>query len=163
MKLKLGQTMRDLTTGFTGVAINRTAFLNGTIQYNLQPRAVDGKYPDAISIDENLLEVVDEGVSAKATPSTFTSPVVLGNTVRCVITGIIGIADLKSDYLNGCSQFQIAHKGEGAESHVNLLSWFDQCRLEVVDQGIVGKLVKPPKAADGKQPGGPIMRGIPRN
>lgn len=164
MTLKIGQTMRDLTTGFTGIAINRSTMLNGTVQYNLQPRVKDDTYPDAISIDENLLETVDEGVSAKATPSTYTSNIRLGNTVKDLVTGIVGIATMSSEYLNGCTQFHVSHKGTmGAEVGVDLLTWIDQCRLEVVDKGIIDKVVMPPKAGNGKQPGGPVMRGIPRN
>lgn len=162
MTLKLGQTMKDLTTGFTGIAINRITFLNGTVQYNLQPQSKEGTYPDAISIDENLLEVIGEGVSAKATPSTFESPIKLGNRAKCMINGLEGIITLKSDYLNGCTQFQMEHKGVGKDAGNDMYSWFDQCRLELVNEGVAQKIVKPAKAANGKQPGGPVMRGIPR-
>ncbi len=160
--IKLGQRVRDLTTGFEGIAVNKTLLLNGCIQFGIQPPAKDGVYPESISIDENLLEVVDEGVSAKVTPQTFISPIVLGNTVKDIITGIQGIAITKSDCLNGCALFQVEHKGEGFEANKDYMAWIEQSRLSVVDEGVVNKLLKAPKAADGKMPGGPVMRNVPR-
>jgi len=162
--LKLGQTLRDLTTGFVGVAVNRTEYMNGTVQYNLQPKAEEGKsYPDAVSIDEHFLEVVDEGISGRATESTFNSPIVLGNRVKCLVSGRTGIATLKTNYLNGCASFLVCCKAEENSQAIAVTEdWIDQCRLVVVGEGVADKVKKPQAASNGKKPGGAVMRGIPR-
>lgn len=160
-EIKLGNTVRDLTTGYEGVAINRTSFMNGTIQYNIQPKANGGTtYPDAISIDEHLMEVIDEGLASRATPQTFESPIILGNKVKCLVTGFEGIATMKTEYLNGCAAYFVV--GKVNDNHEVPELWIDQHKLKVSGKGIAEEVNKPAKAANGKTPGGPVLRGIPR-
>ncbi len=55
-RIKLGQRVRDKITGFTGVAVSRCEYLNGCIQYSVQP-PVDEKnlIPKDQWIDEQQL------------------------------------------------------------------------------------------------------------
>lgn len=163
--LKLGNRMTDITTGFTGLAVNRTEFMNGNVQFSLQqPIKADGVMPDAISIDHHMLDLVDEGIAARVTPSTFESPIVLGNEVECLVTGTRGIATMKTYYLNGCAAYLVTGKiASGMDKSKTCEDWIDQCKLKVVSEGVAPKLIKPAKAENGKVPGGPMTRGIPRS
>lgn len=57
--IKLGDKVKDTITGFEGIAIAKTEFINGCIQFEVVPKIKKGeKYPEAISIDEQHLEVI---------------------------------------------------------------------------------------------------------
>ncbi len=58
-KIQLGDKVKDKVSGFVGVAVAKTEFLNGCIQYNVMPKAgKDGKMPEEVGIDEQSLEVI---------------------------------------------------------------------------------------------------------
>jgi len=57
----LGKKVRDKVTGFVGVVIARTEWLNGCLRYNVQgPIDKDGKIPESEYIDGDQLEVIEE-------------------------------------------------------------------------------------------------------
>ena len=56
--IKLGDKVRCKITGFEGVAVAKTEFINGCIQWMVTPKAKGGKYPEDIGIDEGSLEVI---------------------------------------------------------------------------------------------------------
>ena len=65
-KIKLGQHVTDMVTGFNGIATARVKYLNGCIQYCVKPQASEtGKMPDGEYIDHNQLRVTGEGVLFK--------------------------------------------------------------------------------------------------
>lgn len=70
--IKLGSKAKDIVTGFTGIVTMRCIHITGCDRYAIQPpKDKDGKYVDDRFFDENSIEVLDEGVSAKferATP-----------------------------------------------------------------------------------------------
>ncbi len=59
-KIELGDKVRCKYTKFVGVAVARTEFINGCIQYTVVPKVEkDNKYClEEISIDEGALEVI---------------------------------------------------------------------------------------------------------
>ena len=58
-EIKLGDKVRDIHTGFEGVAVAKTEFINGCIQYNILPKCKEkGKMPEDIGIDSQSLEVI---------------------------------------------------------------------------------------------------------
>ena len=66
-KCTLGQRVRCTVTGFEGIATTRVEWLNGCTQYLVKPPAVqkDGeplKMPDGAYLDDQQLELVDEGI-----------------------------------------------------------------------------------------------------
>lgn len=73
----LGTRMKDLVTGFEGIAIARVEFMNGCIQYMLKPQKLDkdGKTLEASAdvydyhkyqvIDSEQLVVVNSGIAKK--------------------------------------------------------------------------------------------------
>lgn len=62
-RIKLGWKVKDVVTGFTGIAICRTKFLTGCVQIGILPQSEDPtKYPDSNHIDESRLIKIDDGV-----------------------------------------------------------------------------------------------------
>jgi hypothetical protein len=59
-KVQLGSTARDTITGFTGVVIAITEWLNGCVRITLQPREMkDGKPLENNTFDVQQIEVVE--------------------------------------------------------------------------------------------------------
>ena len=70
MTTKLGQKVRDIITGFEGVATGRCEYITGCNQILVAPRVKDdGTKPDPQWLDEDRLEVTD----AKAITLPLTS------------------------------------------------------------------------------------------
>jgi len=58
-KIKLGDKVKCIHTGFTGIVVARTEFINGCIQYNVLPKGdKNNKMPEEMGIDQRSLEVV---------------------------------------------------------------------------------------------------------
>lgn len=62
--IKLGQEVKDIVSGFRGIAVCRSEFLNGCIRYTVQAKVTkkDGSMPDERWFDEKQLEVSGKGV-----------------------------------------------------------------------------------------------------
>lgn len=57
--IKLGQKVRDAVSGFTGIAVARTEWMNGCTRVSVQPPCgEDGKLPESQAFDEPNLEVI---------------------------------------------------------------------------------------------------------
>jgi len=65
-KFTLGNKLRDVVSGFEGIAVSRVQYLNGCVQYCLQAPVKDGARPSGEYVDENQLEFVEAGVSVPA-------------------------------------------------------------------------------------------------
>jgi len=64
--IELGSKVKDTITGFAGTATARVEYINGCIQYCIQPRMTEaGKMPSAKYIDEDQLKITSKGASAK--------------------------------------------------------------------------------------------------
>lgn len=66
-KFILGQRVRDIVTGFEGIAIGRVEYINGCHQYLVKPQCVAKddepmKQPEGWYIDDQSLELMDEGI-----------------------------------------------------------------------------------------------------
>ena len=67
---KLGVKAKDKVTGFTGILVARTEWLNGCVRVTLQPPMdKDGKIPESGTFDEPQIEVVGKGVQAHQAPT----------------------------------------------------------------------------------------------
>ena len=65
-KVKLGQEVRDKVTGFQGIAISITEYLQGCKRIEVQPKVdKDGKLMDMACFDEPQLEIVGSGILAE--------------------------------------------------------------------------------------------------
>lgn len=59
--IKLGQRVRDEITGFEGIATARAEYLNGCIQYCVQPKGLEkGQIIESQYIDQGQLKIVKE-------------------------------------------------------------------------------------------------------
>ena len=57
--IKLGDKVRCKVSGFVGVAVVRSEFINGCVQYDVQGRvSKDNKIPESVGIDQQSLEVI---------------------------------------------------------------------------------------------------------
>ena len=65
--IQLGQKVRCKVTGFTGTATSWVEYLNGCIQFHVRPEMDPkvGKYPEGAYIDQELLEVIGQGILPK--------------------------------------------------------------------------------------------------
>ena len=63
--IKLGEKVKCIVSGFTGITTARIEYLNGCIQYCVKPKMEkDGRNRDGIYIDQEQLEVVGSGILA---------------------------------------------------------------------------------------------------
>lgn len=65
-KFALGINARDRVTGQEGILDMRAQYLNGCVRYSLQPKISPQdptKRPDSYWIDEQQLELVDQGLN----------------------------------------------------------------------------------------------------
>lgn len=70
IKIKRGNVVRDLVTGFQGIATSRVVYLNGCVQFCVVPEVKTeagkmGKMPEGEYIDQGRLLYVSEGVPAQ--------------------------------------------------------------------------------------------------
>jgi len=58
-EIKLGDKVRCKLTGFIGIAVAKTEFINGCVQWSVLSKiGKDKKMPEEIGIDEQSLEIV---------------------------------------------------------------------------------------------------------
>ena len=63
----LGNKVKDIITGFEGIATSKVEFLNGCIQYCVKPIiGTDGKMPEGEYIDQQQLVVIGQGVAIES-------------------------------------------------------------------------------------------------
>lgn len=69
--MKLGDIVRDTLTGFTGVIVIRSEYLNGCYRMGVQPSKLDkdGKVPESIYFDVEQLELVKAKAHAPSSRS----------------------------------------------------------------------------------------------
>ena len=61
-KITLGNRVKDKVSGFVGIAISKTEYLNGCIQYGVQPQTKESdKKPETEFFDAEQLEVLKTG------------------------------------------------------------------------------------------------------
>ena len=59
MKIQLGDKVKCKLTGFVGIAVAKTEFLNGCVQWDIVPKVgKDNKILESVGIDEQSLEIV---------------------------------------------------------------------------------------------------------
>lgn len=72
--IKLGNRVRDLVTGFEGIATARTEYLYGCVHITITPRVgADGKQPDSGWFDEQRGEVIEDTPAPMAKAYSATS------------------------------------------------------------------------------------------
>lgn len=162
--VSLGVLVMDRLSKFTGIASSRVEMMGGNVQYAVQPQlnseAKPGEFPDAMSIDAHTLEFVGPGLSADITAAGPTT-VELGDKVKDIVTGLIGIAVSRVTFMNGCIYYNVqppieTDKQTGMQA-VPAPSFLNQQRLEVVKPK-VAPVPTPTATTSGRVPGGPSTR-----
>jgi hypothetical protein len=64
-EIKLGQKVKDLVTGYEGIAVARVEYLNGCVQYCVKPPTTNNTMPAGEYIDHQQLEVVGDGITVE--------------------------------------------------------------------------------------------------
>ena len=65
-EIELGNKVKDIVTGFEGIAVSKVEYLNGCVQFCIKPlKGKDGKMPEGEYIDQQQLSVVSVGVAVK--------------------------------------------------------------------------------------------------
>lgn len=157
-KIRLGNTIRDAVTGFTGTAFQYMEEMNGNLRWTIQPKAKDNDFPEAYMIDANMVDYVDEGLASRVPPIPET-PFKIGDKVRHIMSGYTGVIANRTVFINGCVVFGVvadAKKGGKEFGSVENISWE---QLEKV--GEEKKVTR--AAANGKKTGGPSVRGAIRS
>lgn len=76
MRIELGDKVRDVVTGFEGIAIGEHQWLTGCRSISVQPGKIseDGKLSEATGFDEHRLQIIQKSAvkmpSAEAPPAS---------------------------------------------------------------------------------------------
>lgn len=151
-----GKRIKDPITGLEGICTSISEMLSGTIQAAITPMGNGTEVKDAHFIDIQLLEVLDDGISAKSTPADDTVTVKLGDRVVDRITGYDGVALGKDTFINGCVYFTVQGKMDTEGKRLDPL-FADHARLVTVTPVVTQEKSKP-----AKQPGGPMRKTMSR-
>lgn len=147
MEIKLGMTVKDLVTGYEGIAVTIAKYLHGCRRIGVQaPLDALGRIPDEITVDEPQLVIVKKKriIDVKISKTK----VILGASVSCPISGFEGVAWGRCDYLNGCARVAVCPK-VGGDNKINM-EWFPEDQLIIKDD---------PKFKQGSSTtGGPVPR-----
>jgi len=124
-----GSEVKDLSSGISGIVINRVTTLAGMIRYGVQLQKSDGM-ADAYEIDEALLEVISPGISHRAIPCDPWPDLVVGTELEDKVTGFKGIAINKIEMLAGCVLFTLQPHGVDKEGKLKTTEIFNAVRLQ---------------------------------
>lgn len=135
-KIKIGNKVRCLMTGLTGIASQHVRLLAGTTQWAVQPQMKEGdkEVPGAVNIDEQSLEFIDDGIHDRAHPEDPSVTIQLGNKVRDLITGDEGFATVRTTFVNGCVYFDVIGTVKNKDGQ-NLIHFLDHKRLKFLHKG----------------------------
>ena len=71
----LGMKVRDVVSGFEGIATGRVEYINGCKQFLITPRVdKDGKYMEAQWVDQQRVEILDSEPVVKVSDSLAGGP-----------------------------------------------------------------------------------------
>lgn len=58
----------------------------------------------------------------------------LGSKAKCLVTGIEGIIDSRSEWLNGCLRYSIQPHGTTADGAMKTGYWVDEKQVELIEK-----------------------------
>lgn len=78
--IKLGWTVRDVVSGFQGIAVAKVVKLDGSIHFTVTPVSKQtNRYPEEVTIPEYRLKKVDKGI---AEPEQYNAPLGFASTMK---------------------------------------------------------------------------------
>lgn len=151
-KITIGCIAKDAASGFQGTVTSRSEFMNGNIQFALQPAVKDDSItlPEAVQFDIAQLDYVSEGISGRSTPANDHCPGALGALVEDKVTGLRGTATHRTTFLNGCVYYIVTRKVDNRDDIPEMFA--DSSRLTIITPATL------PAATAAKPVGGPSTR-----
>lgn len=151
--VEMGDEVKDLITGFTGIVTSISTYLHGMNQVGVQPPIdKEGKVPDCINFDIVSLKILCK-TRVQPSKEVMNIAVSLGDRAKDPITGLAGTVISSTLFLNGCTRMGLcpALDKDGKPQDT---FYFAADRLV---------LVKPAKApASERKTGGPMSKAPPR-
>lgn len=143
-----GTKVRHKLSGIAGYVSSRTQYLAGYTFLSVQPIAKKGatEEPKRVWSDECEWEPLGESVERGPASEVRANFFDLGSRVRDIVSGFQGIVNARTESINRCwgygVQSEVVNKKDGASGAVE---HFSSQRLQLVDDGIVKRMVKPRK------------------
>lgn len=150
MNIKLGSYVEDKITRFTGLATQYFETQHGMPMVGVQPEGDGKSIPEATFIDVNSIKVLGEDLihlCSPAQPAKF----LLGQEVKDITCGQMGIITSKTTFLNGCIVYGITMPS--VDNKTPEIAHINQNNLMLISEGINKEM----KSA-GKKPGGPMIK-----
>ena len=142
----LGYMVKDKVSGITGVAVSRATYLNGCVQYSIQPQVKkDDKLPDQVKIDEQQL--VKMLRISNPTPSKAEKSFKMLEQIKDPVTGTKGKVTAVCVYLDGTVRYGYQPKIKRNATETQMF-WQDS-------EVLVSEKKPPTKKKVKKPPGGP--------
>lgn len=148
----LGKEVKDVSSGFTGIAVQTIEYLSGSTQVGIQPKSTGESYPEAYTIDTNLVDVIGPGVSDRVVapnPADFAG-MKLGDTLRDKVSKITGVATHMATFMNGCINVMLTGEVKSGSDKLPRQEWINARMLEKIEK-------EPVKPKEGRS-GGPVMK-----
>jgi hypothetical protein len=123
--VELGSEVKDLVTGFQGIAVSEIEWLNGCYRYTIRPPVgKDGKILDDATFDGPQLKTVKTG-AVKANPTRDNPDIELGAEVKDSVTGFRGIAVARMRWISGNVTIGVQPKFKKKEKEVPGIETFN--------------------------------------
>jgi hypothetical protein len=150
--IELGTKVKDLITGFTGVAVARTEWLYGCARIVVESCDLKDGVPISPQwFDEQRVEEIEGSPKFPVSPARCGIDIQLGYKVKDKITGFAGTAVGKTIWSSGNVTFQVEASELSDKKKPIETQAFEYHRLELVQEA------KAPMSAQAnpKAPGGP--------
>lgn len=132
--IQLGRKVKDLVTGYVGVASGRSEWLYGCARIVVEgTETSDGKVPEPQYFDEQRIEHFDDGPPVLSVVEPPACHIKLGSKVKDVVTGYQGMAVVKTVWINGRISIGI-EPTELKEGKVLETNGFDLERVQLIEE-----------------------------
>lgn len=173
MTIKLGQTVRDCVTKFTGIAVSQHILFGGATQFGVQPPIRDEKdstlIPESKVFDDNQLEFVDDGIVATAVAPDQSIELGNGMELEDRASHFRGTVIETVIFLNGCTYFHLVSNDQKTRDGKAVALFAPWQRFKFISNGLLDPvkdpaLDQPPlvESAPKKPKGGPVRDALIR-
>ena len=157
-KVPMGSEARDAISGISGIITSVFYKLSGSVMLGLQPKGDGEKMPEAWTVDEQIIELVEGGRTIPALDPG--APLIaLGHSVEDRVTKFKGTVTAIVVHINGCISGVVTAPGLTKDGGL-IEEYFDQKRLKVTGVGVSAEAA-PTKRAATKKTGGFSHRARP--
>lgn len=152
--IEIGDIARDKVTGYSGVVIGHTKWLNGCDRIGIRSKKLkDGKPQGAEWFDEMEIEVLEKNVvdfDIKRVPQT---KIKMGDRVRDKVTETEGIVTAITIYVDNPVNYGIQNEKLNEDGKPVDLFWVGPKNITLIKEDAIG--VRREKTKETKPPGGP--------